>query len=194
MRIVGGEWGGRTLFSPPGSTRPTLDRARQILFDIVGPMLGGGAVLDLYAGSGALGLEALSRGASEAVFVERSARVRTTLDRNVDVLGARDRSQVLGILVSAALPRLVTAGRRFRCIFSDPPYDSPDGPAVLHRLGRVAPNLLEPEGILVWEARSADPLPDRVEHLCRRRTRPVGGTALHFYALALAGAETKESE
>ncbi|MDO8916019.1 MAG: RsmD family RNA methyltransferase, partial [Coriobacteriia bacterium] len=100
MRIVGGAWRGRPLVSPSGpTTRPTSDRVREALFDALGARLGsdlgGGAVLDLFAGTGALGLEALSRGASSAVFVENDRAALVALRRNIETLGAGPRAVVV---------------------------------------------------------------------------------------------------
>src|SRR3982751_1402719 len=93
MRIVAGEWGGRRIQSPPGrGTRPTTDRVREAWMSTVGPELPGARVLDLFAGSGALGLEALSRGASHRSFVENDARALAVLKANIETLGAADRS------------------------------------------------------------------------------------------------------
>src|SRR5438874_10824179 len=91
MRIVAGEWGGRTLRAPPGGrTRPTADRVREALFSILGPV-DGFTVLDLFAGSGALGIEALSRGAAEAVFIDHDSRAVAGGKRNLPAVGAEAR-------------------------------------------------------------------------------------------------------
>lgn len=129
MRIIAGEWRGRRLVSPPGSaTRPTADRTRESLFSMLGSRIGsfeGLRVADLYAGSGALGLEALSRGAAHATFVETDRAALTAIGANVAALGAGDRSAVRA-LSAAALPR----GDRFDLIFADPPYQPGSGSAV----------------------------------------------------------------
>ena len=118
MRIVAGEYGGRRLHAPRGTrTRPTADRVREALFSMLGDV-SGARVLDLYAGSGALGIEALSRGAASAVFVERDARAAATITRNLDALGADAevrRQDALRFLASGAGP--------FDLVFCDPPYD-----------------------------------------------------------------------
>ena len=103
MRIIGGEWGGRRLHAPKSGVRPTADRVRQTLFDILGAGVSEGTVLDLYAGTGALGLEALSRGASSAIFVEASRSVRLVLERNLQELQAGPRARVIGLPVRRAL-------------------------------------------------------------------------------------------
>ena len=120
MRIVAGQWRGRRLAAPPGrTTRPTSDRVREAVFAIPGA-LDGERVLDLYAGSGALGLEALSRGAAEATLVDRNRAALSALRANVDALGAPAR-----VIASDVAVFLETAGRRgdqYDLVFLDPPY------------------------------------------------------------------------
>jgi 16S rRNA (guanine966-N2)-methyltransferase len=120
MRIIAGEWGGRRLVAPPGrDTRPTADRVREALFSILGP-LDGERVLDLYAGSGALGLEALSRGAGSATFVERAAPALRALRANIDALEAEAR--VVGGDVAGFLRSARDEGAEYDLVFLDPPY------------------------------------------------------------------------
>src|SRR4051794_2587454 len=125
MRIVAGEWRGRRLLAPPGrTTRPTSDRVREALFSILGP-LDGERVLDLFAGSGALGLEALSRGAREATLVERDRAALKALRANVEALGADAR--VIGGDVAAFLDSAGQTGDHYDLVFLDPPYRSAVG-------------------------------------------------------------------
>ncbi|HEV7588347.1 MAG TPA: 16S rRNA (guanine(966)-N(2))-methyltransferase RsmD [Longimicrobium sp.] len=121
MRIVAGEWGGRRIQAPPGrGTRPTTDRVREAWMSTVAPALPGARVLDLFAGSGALGLEALSRGAAAATFVEQDAQALAILRANVDALGAVDAVRVVkGDAVKYA--RGLGEGS-FDVAFADPPY------------------------------------------------------------------------
>lgn len=182
MRIVSGEWGGRTLQAPRGdAVRPTQDRVRQILFDILGRRVVRSAVLDLYAGTGALGFEALSRGAASVVFVESSARARAALEANRQALGAPDRSRVLAMSVTSALSKLESEGRRFDWILADPPYDLGEEARLIERLGRDGQELLAPEGGVVIETRRESALAEAVGRLERVRIRPAGGTMLHFF-------------
>jgi 16S rRNA (guanine966-N2)-methyltransferase len=144
MRIVAGVWRGRSLIAPPGTeTRPTADRVRQALFDILmhaswagRSVVEGASILDVFAGTGAMGLEALSRGAARAVFVERSRSALTALRSNVAACRAEDRCEVLAI-DALTLP----AGEPADIVFLDPPYGQDLVPRTLTRLrsvGRVA--------------------------------------------------------
>jgi 16S rRNA (guanine966-N2)-methyltransferase len=119
VRVVAGEFRGRRLAAPRGvRTRPTADRVREALFSMLGDV-SGARVLDLYAGSGALGIEALSRGAESAVFVERDARAAGVIERNLASLGL-DQT----VLRQDALRFLARAEGMFDLVFCDPPYDS----------------------------------------------------------------------
>ena len=123
MRVIAGRFGGRRLQAPPGrGTRPTSDRVREALFSILGP-LDGLAVLDLFAGSGALGIEALSRGARRAVFVERDARAAAVVRSNLETLGVAQREvELLQTDVAAALRDARDAGETYDLVLCDPPY------------------------------------------------------------------------
>ena len=130
MRIIAGQWRGRVIQAPPGlSTRPTADRVRETLFSMLASRLGsfdGLRVADLFAGSGALGLEALSRGAAHATFVENARQMSAVLRGNAEKLGATDRVQVLGYSALALPP-----SEPFDLIFADPPYESGSGTAAV---------------------------------------------------------------
>jgi 16S rRNA (guanine966-N2)-methyltransferase len=137
MRVIGGQWRGRTLHAPASrTTRPTSDRVREAIFDVLGSILGPGGlagldVADLFAGSGALGLEALSRGAAHAVLVDHDPRAVATIRRNLAALDAPAevvRADVLSWLATAA------AARGFSIAFVDPPYAFDRWPALLDRL------------------------------------------------------------
>lgn len=130
MRIIAGEWRRRVIEAPPGqATRPTADRVRETLFSILTSRLGSFEdlrVADLFAGSGALGFEALSRGASSATFVEKDAKAAAAIRRNADRLGAADRIRILGSS-ALALPR----SDPFDLILADPPYAPGSGTAAV---------------------------------------------------------------
>jgi len=155
MRVVGGDLRGRTLRAVPGtSTRPTADRVRQSLFDLLGQRCDGLRVLDLYAGTGALSFEALSRGAAHATIVEHDAKAARVIERNASELGCTDRCILLREDVTRALPRL---SGQFDLVFSDPPYAlrvAQETLEALHRRGLVAP-----EGRVVVERDRREPRP-----------------------------------
>jgi 16S rRNA (guanine966-N2)-methyltransferase len=136
VRIVAGQWRGRPLLAPPGSaTRPTSDRAREGLFSMLASRLGsfeGLRVADLFAGTGALGLEALSRGAAHCTFLERDRTALAAIERNIARLDAAARSEVrAGSVERAAAPR-----QPFHLVFMDPPYGEGLAQAALDRVAR----------------------------------------------------------
>ncbi len=144
VRLTGGTFSGRTFSVPRRGVRPTADRVRESLFATLAN-LEGLSVLDLYAGSGALGLEALSRGASRVVFVDRSTASVATLSRNLEALGVTESSRILRSDAIRAVKRLGRERARFDLVFADPPYASDE-------LGRVLPALLK-AGVLAPGAR-----------------------------------------
>jgi 16S rRNA (guanine966-N2)-methyltransferase len=149
VRIVAGRWRGRRIASPPGrSTRPTADRVREAIFALVG-RVEGSAVLDLFAGSGALGLEALSRGAAEVTFVERSPRAAAVIRSNLALLGAADRARLVTRDWRAALAAERAAGRAYGLCLVDPPYSLI--PRIAGRLGSALAPVLTPAAIVVVE-------------------------------------------
>ena len=158
MRIIAGAWRGRPLLASPGhATRPTSDRAREGLFSMLQSRLGsfeGLEVADLFAGTGALGLEALSRGAAHCTFVEKDREALDTLRRNIARLGAEDRADVRAQAAEHAPP----PRRPCDLILIDPPYGSEQAPAVLARL--ADPAWLAPQGWISLETASPGaPLP-----------------------------------
>jgi 16S rRNA (guanine(966)-N(2))-methyltransferase RsmD len=121
MRVVAGTYGGRRLVAPAGTeTRPTSDRVREALFSVLGPSIDGARVLDLYAGSGALGIEALSRGAATAVFVDRSRQAIQAVRANLEALGIE--ADVRPIEARAALRAASARREAYDLVFLDPPY------------------------------------------------------------------------
>ncbi len=177
MRITAGTFRSRTLHAPHGdATRPTSDRVREALFSMLtsrGGLLGA-RVLDLYAGTGALGLEALSRGASHVVFVERARDALRALRANVTSLGVDDHVRVVPI----AVERMELEGP-FDLVLADPPYDQVATGAVTRALTGIA-GLMTPSAYLVLEHAKGDTAPvwTGLEH---DETRRVGDTSLSFY-------------
>ena len=153
MRIIAGQWRGRVIEAPPGpGTRPTADRARETLFSMLTSRLGsfeGLRVADLFAGSGALGFEALSRGAAHATFVETDPKAIAALRRNAANLGAVDRVQI-----SARSALALPASEPFDLIFADPPYASGSGSAAAAAV--MTADWLAPTGWLAIETARRD--------------------------------------
>ncbi|MBA2763982.1 MAG: 16S rRNA (guanine(966)-N(2))-methyltransferase RsmD [Thermoleophilaceae bacterium] len=155
MRVVAGKHRGRRLHSPAGATtRPTADRVREAVFSILGP-LDGLNVLDLYAGSGALGIEALSRGAAAATFVEHDRAALATIEANLTTIGERAsvlRRDVVSYLEAVA----VQDSAQFDVVFADPPYSSAG--LIGEHLSRLLPGVLASEARIVTESDKRNPL------------------------------------
>ena len=172
MRIAAGRWKGRKL-EVPGSARPTSSRAREALFDILGPRIAGARVLDLFAGSGAVGFEAVSRGAARAVLVDPDAE---GLRRARATLGAGDDVVVLASDAANALADLGRRGERFDVVFADPPYR--DGELAFRGLSGIA-RLLSPGGVLVVQTDSKEE-PPSLEGFAPVSSRGYGRNVVHF--------------
>lgn len=182
MRITGGTHRGRRLSAPktPG-IRPTSDRARESVFNLLGQYLTGHTVLDLFAGTGAFGMDALSRGAEWAVFVDNCPEAIALITRNIDLCGFRQRSSVIKSDLSVA----IDLGKdrhlpdRFDVIFVDPPYRS----GMIPRLCRLiaAGRLLTPGGRVVAETSAGERLPGSIENLVQTRARTYGDTKITIF-------------
>ncbi len=172
MRIIAGSCKGARIFAPKGDARPTSDRVREAIFNLIGPV-DGAAVLDLYAGSGALGLEALSRGAASAVFVDSDREACATIRRNLTKL----RLDGAEIVCSDVLRFLASASRRFDLVLVDPPYEMVE--SLVMRLAPCLPPILAEDGLVVLEslARVEPELPP----LSVRRSRRYGSTRVTLF-------------
>lgn len=199
MRVIAGTYRSRILKSLKGlALRPTSDRLRETLFNVLGPDVSGSRFLDLFAGTGAIGIEALSRGASEVVFVENHAPAAGLIRRNLESLAIRKSAIVLATdalfgLEKLASPRDQKAGSAlFEFIFLDPPYGAAkDYARVLEFLG--SGNLLASAGIVIGEHRRGFELPEEVGALRRYRVLKQGDAALSFYRRAAPAAGNKAS-
>jgi 16S rRNA (guanine966-N2)-methyltransferase len=179
MRVIAGELGGRRLHAPHGDrTRPTSDRVREALFMALGP-LDGVRVADLYAGSGALAIEALSRGAVHADLVEWDRSARATIARNVAELELGDKVKVWPYRLPGALVRLADVLVGCAVVFADPPYGGAEARATLAGLGR--PGVLQSGARVVLETHGKDEVPEMVGSLRRERERRYGETVVHVY-------------
>lgn len=176
MRIIAGLAKGRRISAPPGEgVRPTADRVREALFSSLQPLLPGAHVLDLYAGSGALGLEAISRGAAHATLVERDPRTLAVLRSNVEVVGLPG-VVVLQQDVASALAGMLP-GAPFDLVFADPPYRT-SGPDI-DRLLIALVAQLAPDATVVVERARRDPAPVWPPELVASEPRTYGATVLH---------------
>ena len=175
MRIVAGTARGRRLAAPEGEgTRPTSDKVRAAVFNLLGQFFEGGRVLDLYAGTGALALEALSRGCAEATCIDSSPGAAEVIARNAATCGFAARVTVVRRRVADALPSLPSAA--FDLAFVDPPYSEGPGAALL-ALDRV----LRPGASVVAEHDRRSPPPDRVGALTLEDRRAYGDTGISIY-------------
>ncbi|NJK88475.1 MAG: 16S rRNA (guanine(966)-N(2))-methyltransferase RsmD [Myxococcales bacterium] len=178
VRIIAGEFGGRRLTAPRGSsTRPTSDRVREALFSILAESISGARVLDLYAGSGALGLEALSRGALLAVFVERDRSAASTLKDNVTALGLAAPKAI--VRVQAVHSFLAANADPFDLVFMDPPYATASA-SLAAGGGAIAKSLTTNPGLLVVEHASRVQL-EPAPGLVAVDRRIYGDTSLAFF-------------
>jgi len=190
MRIIAGELRGRRIESPPGlDTRPMLDRVREAMFSTLGARLEGANVLDLFAGSGSLGLEALSRGARRARMIEKDPKALAVLRKNVELLGMADRADVIrGDALRKELWRPLAPAEPFEVVFLDPPYrmiEEPDPRAeVLGRIGDLLKDVVTPGGCLVVHApaRTLDwiRIPGVIPGPDRRDERRYGSSGLLY--------------
>jgi len=157
MRIIAGQAKGRRIAVPPGNAvRPTSDRIKEALFNILGPV-DDQKFLDLYAGTGNVGMEALSRGAAEVVFVEKIHTLVTDLKGNLDQFRFQGRYEIFSLDVERAVERLVQEALRFDLVFADPPYRKGFVDKTIDLLTRY-PSLLAEEGTLVIQHAVAEPL------------------------------------
>jgi 16S rRNA (guanine966-N2)-methyltransferase len=177
MRIVGGTLGGRVIRAPAGAaTRPTSEKVRQAIFNIL-PGVENAHVLDLFAGSGALGLEALSRGAARAVFVEQAKPALAALRANIDALAVSERAQVVtGDAVAAARS---APAEPWRLVFVDPPYRSD---LAVRAVQAIPPASLAPGAVVVIEHDRRNAPPDALGSLLRTDQRRYGDTFVSFYS------------
>jgi len=171
VRVIAGAVRGIRLAPAPRAVRPTSDRVRESVFDALGQFFDGGDVLDLYAGTGSLGIEALSRGCERAVFVERDGRALAAIRENLRRTGFEGRAEVIRGDVGRALDRMLTDGRLFNLIFADPPYRiaATQVEGIMPRLGA----LLAPGGRVVIESGEAPAGSTRAK---KGVTRRYGGT------------------
>ncbi len=179
MRIIAGALKGRRLLSPSWEgLRPTSDRLRETLFNVLAPRIAGARVLDAYAGTGAIGIEALSRGARAVTFVDSDRRAQSLIAENLSTCGVGEGYAIIRATVAGAVARLTAEPRfePFDLILLDPPYNSSPADA-LSEVDR----LLAPDGLVVLEHAHRIAAPDRTGRLDRIRNLRSGDSALAFY-------------
>ena len=197
MRVIAGTYRSRILKSLKGlALRPTSDRLRETLFNVLGPNVSGARFADLFSGTGAIGIEALSRGALEVLFIEDHAPAAALIRKNLDSLGIRGGFTVLPVDVLRGLEMLASRTQRgeskFDFIFLDPPYAAAaDYARVLKFLGSA--DLLASNGVVVAEHRRKFDLPEKAEALHRFRVLKQGDAALSFYRRSDAAARKTDA-
>jgi 16S rRNA (guanine966-N2)-methyltransferase len=182
MRIIAGSLKGRRLKVPGWSgLRPTSDKLRETLFNVLGPRVQAARVLDAYAGTGALGIEALSRGAAEVTFIEQDPRAAALIAANLAHCGVTGGYVIIRASVTSGLAQLRSGSgeRLFDVMLFDPPYDEPAGEALAQ-----AGELARPDGVVVLEHARRRPAPDHAGRLVRRRDITSGDSALALYAVS----------
>jgi 16S rRNA (guanine966-N2)-methyltransferase len=179
MRIISGISKGRKLLPPKGKTlRPTSDRVKESIFNILGNEVKGKIVLDLFAGTGNLGIEALSRGAKRAVFVEEEKQALDLIKKNLSRCGMESEADILPGDVERAIAVLKDRGQSFDLIVMDPPYEKGLIQRTLKKLSSI--KIHHQESILVIEHNRREPLPDPIEGWEVVRQRKIGDTVLSF--------------
>lgn len=184
MRVISGNCRGIRLVAPPGfTTRPTADRVKEALFSILSSRINFTdiRVLDICAGSGSLGIEALSRGAGSCCFIECASSAIQILNKNLTVTRLHSQSVILRLDAEKAVRNIAGRGHCFDLVFFDPPYDSALYQSVLEMLDSTG--VLHPGSILVAECAVRKPLPELYGRLKRFERRVYGETALEFYAM-----------
>jgi len=191
VRVISGSAKRTSLKMPGGGkVRPTADRVKEALFNILGPRVVGAEILDLFAGSGALGIEALSRGGVRCVFVEKDRRVMSTLKENLRITKLLPKADLINNDVKKGLKLLARQGSSFDIIFMDPPYLQEWEIIVLEEIARL--QLLKTGGVVVVESHKNQSFPDKVSWLIKVRSEKYGDTVLTFFTKTNGQKEEEE--
>lgn len=186
MRIIGGRWKRRLIgFPKTRQTRPVTDRAKETIFNVLGTQTEGACVLDLFAGSGSLGLEALSRGAEEAFFVDHAQAAMRSIRTNLQSLGIRKAAHVVESPVSRAIRRLEKQGVSFDLIFVDPPHNKGLIKKTLNQLDDSA--IIKTFAVVVVGHSNLEGLPDDLKTLRLERGIQIGQTVVTFLRASRKG-------
>ncbi len=180
LRVISGSAKGLKLFTLEGmNTRPTTDRVKENLFNIIAPYIPGSNVLDLFAGTGSLGIEALSRGANSAVFCDRNQQSADIITKNLQHTKLMDKSEVFFGEAQIILKKLSQLSKKFDIIFLDPPYKKEIVPGILQDLENYG--VLDEKVLISVETDIEDQLPQEIGTLCVSRQQIYGKTKLTFY-------------
>lgn len=179
VRVIAGIAKGHKLDVPRGLTvRPTPDRAKEALFNILGKRVVDCRFLDLYAGSGAIGIEALSRGAAKVVFVEERPRIARIIERNLAKTGLAEHASVVSADVAQTLEKMADKPLPFDIIFADPPYKAKKVPTILQLIDSTG--VLKENGLVVWEHASSVGVPAKIGKLVSIKDVRYGDTSFAF--------------
>lgn len=180
MRIIAGEYRSRRILAPEGmGTRPTPDKVREAVFSSLGGMFGGGVFLDLYAGSGANGLEAISRGCERAVFSDISGRACRVIRQNIESLGCGDKTEVYRMKDTALIAAMAEEKRRFNYVYLDPPYALQKNMTILDLLQRN--ELLAADAEVVIESAAGDIFPETAGSMSKVKEAVYGTIRISYY-------------
>lgn len=183
MRVVSGTYKGKSLKAVPGtSTRPTTDKVKEAMFNIIGPYFEGGLALDLFAGSGGLGIEALSRGVAKVIFVDRDGKALQTIKENIKACELEAQTEVYRNDAERALKAVKKRELVFDYIFLDPPYKKQQLVSLLNTIDKE--NLLNSNGIIVCEHGSEVVLPIEVGRLSQIKHEKYGIISISVYTYA----------
>lgn len=181
MRVISGVCKGRPLKAVQGmTTRPTTDKVKESLFNIIGPFFDGGNVLDLFSGSGSLGLEALSRGMEKGIFVEKDPKALQVIKANIQACRMEEESEVLRSDALRSIKMLGGRGMRFDLIMMDPPYKIANSiPSILSEIEEN--QLLAEDGLIICEHGKELELPEQIGPFVKYRHEKYGITAISFF-------------
>lgn len=180
MRVISGNVRGKKLKSPEDEkVRPTLDRVKENIFNIIGPKIRNSVVLDLFAGSGALGIEALSRGAGKCYFVDNSKKSIELVKLNLCYTGLEANSEIFFTDADNAIKNLYNRGEKIDYIFVDPPYSKGIVQNVLKQLEKY--NIINKEGIVIIETDKTEILPDTIHSLIKIKDREYSNTRISIF-------------
>lgn len=180
MRVISGTAKGRSLKAVPGiSTRPTTDKVKEAIFSMIGPYFDGGQVLDLFAGTGGLGIEALSRGMDKAVFIDIEKKSIDTIQHNLQVAGLKDQAEIYRTDAARALKALAKREQQFQLVFLDPPYKMKVIVDLINAMEVQA--IIEANTTIVVEHDAKDVLDDVIGGFEQQRRADYGDTAVTIY-------------